>query len=242
MDGAEVIDAGFEQECKRRERKLGRLARSLDVPIDSMTEAQQWVLAMGIQACRFRQGVSRACRAEDTATAMVVLRALVELAINLRWLERDPSANVEKWLAAQYRQQLTTDRKWATERGGLSAVLTATEAAQLTECREALKKRAGWSDHLADRIDKADDVAWILYCVEYFALSSQAHSDRLAFHGFRSIDQADGTHIRPGTDWDPVLVRAWGVRTLAIVLESVSRVCGLGIEQACNPLWNDPVS
>jgi hypothetical protein len=40
--------------------------------------------------------------------------------------------------------------------------------------------------------------------------------------------------------WDPLLVRAWAVRTLAIVLESVSRVCGLEIEHACHPLWNEP--
>ena len=171
---------------------------------------------------------------------MVVLRALVELAINLRWVERDPSANLEKWWAAEYKQLLTTDRKWATARGGLSAVLSEGDIAAMRAVRDDVKSRAGWSDQLFDRIDAADDVAWILYCVEYFALSTQAHSDRHAFRGFRSVSEADGTHIRPGSDWAPLLVRAWAVRTLAIVLESVSRVCDLGIDQACHPLWNDP--
>jgi hypothetical protein len=235
-----MIDAGFLQECGRRERKLERLARRLDVPVEGMTREQQWVLAMGLQACRFRRGAARACRAHDAATAMVVVRALVELAINLRWVERDPTLNLEKWWAAEYKQLIATDRKWAIARAGLAGVLSEDDIAAMTAHRDDVKKRAGWSDQLFDRIDAGDDVAWQMYCVEYFALSSQAHSDSHAFRGFRSVMRADGTHIVPSSDWDPVLVRAWAVRTLAIVLESVSRVCGLGIDQACHALWNDP--
>jgi hypothetical protein len=155
-------------------------------------------------------------------------------------VERDPAPNLEKWWAAQYKQVLATDRNWATGRGGLAAVLSAIDIEAIKTYQAEVRKRAGWSDHLADRIDPEDDVAWRLYRVEYFALSLPVHSDSHAFRGFRSVTRADGTHILPGSEWDPVLVRAWAVRTLAIVLESVSRVCGLGIDQACHQLWNDP--
>ena len=228
------------------EQRIDALAARLDVPVDSMTWQQRAVLSMGLHGVALYRGIRRECMAGEPATAQIVHRVLMELAITLRWIKADPSLRVRLWLADDDRRRLLDEQHFlraANLKGsGHERIFPPAEIQQIGRDIAEARADAGLGPKepllppLEARIEPGDDVALQAYYGQYTTLNWNVHSRARAFVDHRQVNESDGTHIRASSIGEPALIRAWSTLTLAMALEAVSSVCTLGLEDEVQAL------
>ena len=78
------------------------------------------------------------------------------------------------------------------------------------------------------------DHLWEVYNIAYRTLSASTHAGALSFVRDEIRLRRDGTHLAPRAPWDGWSLRALGVPTITMLLATVSRQVGLGVEAECD--------
>lgn len=235
----------FEEVLEQAEIELGRLVEKLDPLVIGMSVEQQIVLAIGRHADELYAGVQRECEAGEVATAMVLLRPVVEDAILVRWIERDLPLHGEMWQAEDRRNQLAgaaAFEELRRRRGRPLSVFPSADAEAMKDDIKAIRRKAVAKHEpinpnmgsllpaIEQMVDKTDNALWEAYQIAYRSLSPYTHSGGRAFTGYRYDSRPDGIHLVVGHDWTPLQIKGLAATTFLMILESVSRVCGLGFE------------
>ena len=236
------------------ERELESMAKRLEVSLDRMTPAQVEALALTHHAADLYRAVRRECTADAVAAAMVILRSLVELALNLRWAEPDPLLRLRMWRADLLRIQLEDaadlERLAAQRKRPPVPVFTAQQVTEFQ--REIALARADARGQgqkvgatkgpmlptLSDRVDLNDQVRWEAYRIAYPSLSGQTHVTPAAIAGYVLVEQSDGAHLLPGVPMPALTVRSLAATIFAMALEAGSKICGLGFEATAEEVRN----
>jgi hypothetical protein len=236
------------------ERELESLDKHIDVSLVGMTTPQIDALALTTHAVDLYRSVRRECAADAAAPAMVILRSLVELALNLRWVEPDPPLRLRMWRAEHLLNVL--DEAGAFERLATKrkrppvSVFTAEQVAQLDQEIAQTRADARAQGHnvgkikgpmlptLLDRIDPNDNASWEAYRVAYASLSGQTHVSPAAISGYTFVGKVDGAHLLPGVPMPAFTVRSLAAATFAMALEAGSKICGLGFEAKAEDIRN----
>jgi len=236
------------------ERELESLAKQLDVSLAQMTAPQVEALALTNHAVELYRAVRRECAADAPAPAMVILRSLVELALNLRWVEPDPLLRLRMWRADHLRNQLDDaddlEQLAAQRNRPRVPVFTAQQVADFGGEISLARADARAQGHnvgatkgpmlptLWDRIDMNDNASWEAYRIAYASLSGQTHVTPAAIAGYTFVAQVDGAHLSPGVPMPAFGVRSLAATTFAMALEAGSKICGLGFEARAEEIRN----
>lgn len=222
---------------------------ALDVPIDGRPGEQTTAIALGLRGTElYRAAVDLAGRHPNAAQAL--LRALVEVAILARWIEGNPALRVRLWLAEDDRNRLTATEGYESwvQRRGLSAVDVfepSTERAMRAdiEAARATGRRAGEPvperGHVLPTLEAMARTApelWEAYHLAYRVLSPWTHAAGRSLVGDELERRGDGTHLRAGRAYGEDATVALAVGTMFLVLETVSRQLGLGLEAEAAPI------
>jgi len=219
-----------------------------------MAPEQVLVLSLCRHAVDLYEAVRRECAADSGAAAMVILRSLLELALNLRWVETDPTLRLRMWRADYVRKDLDDARaieRLAVQRKRPAVpVFTAQQVADLELEISSARDEARAQGHnvgatkgpilptLADRVDESDNASWEAYRVAYASLSGQTHVTPAALAGYGYVAQVDGAHLRPAPPMPILGVRSLAATVLAMALEAGSKICGLGFEAKAEAIRN----
>jgi hypothetical protein len=221
-------------------------------------------IGLGRHAEELCRGVLRECDAGALAPAAVVLRALVDAAILLRWLEQDPAWHMKRWSAEDDRHRLLAakaavelrrrrgrppgDPPFSVEETRVMKEHIADVQRRLDEETEGRWPRPSGQRKRAQDVrlvppidqmrDPKDNALWESYEIVYRLLSSHVHASLGAMDGHALEERPDGLHIIPGQLWKPDELRGLAVPAFALALASVSRQAGLGIEETCDRLRN----
>jgi hypothetical protein len=249
-----VKSATFRDVLVLGERELESFAKRLDVSLSQMGPEKIEALALTNHAVDLYRAVRRECAADAAAPAMVILRSLVELALNLRWVEPDPVLRLRMWRADYLRNQLEDaqdlERLAVLRKGTSVSVFTAQQVAELEQEILLARADARAQGHkvgatrgpmlptLADRIDVNDNASWEAYRVAYASLSGQTHVTPAAIAGYQYVARVDGAHLRPAAPMPPLGVRSLAATTFAMALEAGSKICGLGFEAKAEEVRN----
>jgi len=232
--------------------ELDKIAERFDVPIDEKSPEILAAIGLALHTRQVFRAVIRDCSTGDIPTAMLSLRALVEAAILIRWIEVSPLRHYEVWHAEGERQRLTAAKAWDemcrrrgwqrrrpplfTEQGAeeISRSVRRARANAVahgeplrikgTECLPTIERMAH---------DTNDTAIWEAYEVVYRIASPWAHVSERVLVGYQLEPRADGTHAVPSVFWTDRSIRCVAVPAFAIFLGSASRICGLGVEREC---------
>jgi hypothetical protein len=249
-----VKSATFRDALVLGERELELLAKRLDVSLAQMRPEQVAALALTHHAVDLYRAVRRECAVDAAGPAMVILRSLVELVLNLRWVEPDPLLRLRMWRADHLRNQLEDakdlERLAVQRKRAPVPVFTAQQVVELEREISLARADARSQGHkvgatkgpmlptLADRLDANDNVSWEAYRVAYASLSGQTHVTPAAIAGYQFVARLDGAHLLPSAPMPAFTVRSLAATVLATALEAGSRICGLGFEAKAEEIRN----
>ena len=227
------------------EARLEQLGSALDVTGPS-TPFGIVALGFGHRARSLWLGLGHAAAGPSHASMQVILRAIVEMTILLPWLAKDPELHPRLWTAEGERHILAMLRGAPRNAGprlaaGLAQVGTAERVAEFEQTVEAARRDAltarvrgvgrGGSlvPNLAEMVEAVDTPAVReAYGIAYSYLSGFTHS------GARSLGvhvTSDGVVLDDGPPEDTRGDRTLAAIAYAMLLELVSGIAGLGIEE-----------
>lgn len=175
---------------------------------------------------------------------------MLDVTMLARWIEGDPPLRVRLWMAEDDRGRLasvTGYERYAKRRGQRPEVLfTAEQSKQMREEIEAARraglaagvplKSAGSVLPTGEQMAQDVDNLWELYNIGYRTLSPLSHADARSFSSDKFVKRRDGIHLEHEPPFDEVALRALAVTTVCMLLATVSRQTGLGIESAADKI------
>jgi hypothetical protein len=215
--------------------RVERLVRALDVPIDGLPGAAAAAVGLGMRAGDLYESIRHAGSADGTA-ATILVRPIVEIAIVIRWIERDPNTRVRLWLAEDDRQRLLLEervvemhrRRGATLGPVLDPPIRAAIQREIDQVRALTSRRRGpLLPSLEEMMADAAPDLWEAYEVAFRATSPAVHSAPRSMTNDRLEHRPDGMHLVPGTAWDPRSTEELATAVLCAVIEAVSRLARL---------------
>ena len=240
------------------ESELDRLADKLDVPIDGRSIPCVVVLGIARQAFVMYRGLRREAAAEPLGiTGPTMLRSVVEAAILIRWIEDAPALRVDMYMAEDDRHRLAAAepfRKFrarrATSVSGPVFTVTATAAmtANVADARaralaasEPIRKSGSVTPTVeAMALSTGDSAMWEAYEVIYRVSSPWTHLSGGSLAHHRVESRPDGSHLVVDGGYKDPALRAMAAPSIAHLLGSTSRICGLGIEVEART-WQDAI-
>jgi hypothetical protein len=227
-----------------------RLAGQLDVPVDRLEEPAVIALGFGLRGRQLFRSILKA-RPADATAAEVVVRALIELTILTRWIEDDPLARIELWIAEDSRLRLLIAERIGEMRGrrgqprppAFEPARAAEHRAVVAKARKAAKDGGGTGKgSLLPRIeDMAKEIPdlWELYEIAYRGSSTSTHTAAMSM-GKNTFEQRDdGVYLVPNAAWGHEATTAMAAMAFLVLIETVSRQVGLGLErEACEARMN----
>ncbi len=245
-----VADPTYEDLVLLAEDRLVALGSGLDRPLSGATEAAAVAIGLGMQAALVYEGVRQACAAGSTTSAMIIVRALIEVTILLRWIEADRELHVRMWLAEDDRQRILAAEAFTElrTRRGLDPIVILTDD-EVTAMRatannvrtEARRRR----EHLGDagavmpsieHMARTTDDLWEAYSVVYRVASPWTHTGGRALSGHRIEARVDGPHLVPENGWTGMSIRALAAPAFAMALASASRQAGLALHSEADSI------
>jgi hypothetical protein len=246
------LERRFEDVLSCAERRLLELAAALDVPIDGRSPESVLVLGVTRQAAEVYAVLRRECLLGETTSALVLVRAVVEAMILTRWLELDPGLHVALYQADDDERRLTAAKRWeelVQRRGNPLAkpVFAPQAAASMRDQIAIVRRRArdagrkvgerGLLPPLEQMATETHDTAvWEGYQGIYRLVSPWTHFGGRSLVGHAFERRADGVHLSITAAYDPLSVRSIAAPSVAILLGSASRQCGLAIESECRAI------
>ncbi len=239
----------FDDALTAAEHRLLELADGLDVPIEGKGRECALAIGLGLHARDLYRGLLRECATGGIATAMVTLRSLVEAAILVRWIEKDPPLHVDMYFAEDDRQRLAgaiafdelrRRRSWPNREPVFPAELDRDMRTEIRRVRdrarragEPVREQGAVLPHVEQMADVNDTALWEAYQVVYRIVSPWTHVGGRALVGHLLESRPDGTHVVPGALWTAASIKAIAAPAVAILIGGVSRICGLGVDGEC---------
>lgn len=238
------------REVLAAERALPGLAGALDTPLARLgTEERVVAIGLGLRGWSLYRGFRHALSGPSVLAAHIDLRAVLDVAILARWMEDDPELRVRLWFAEDQRDRLRGGElvaEFLRRRGRPPTAPSPNWDPEAMEAEIRSAREAGLAAGLPlprngrrclptieQMVQTVPDL-WELYHVAYRHLSPVQHAGGRSFVGDTVEDRADGSYLRPGTPFAAPGLRALSVPALCLLLASVSRQAGLGIEAACD--------
>ena len=235
---------------RRAEQELETLLSTLDQP-RPLTRDQAVVMGLALRGQRLYGAIRVLCRRGEWDSAAILLRALVEVTMLARWVEANPPLHVEMWLAEDERDMangLEVVERLAVVRG-LANPITAADRVRIGEARaevkairmtaeaagEAVRGSGSLIPNGPEMVKAVPDLA-DLYGVIYTRLTPTVHAGGRSFVMDRIETTAAGLRVRPGAPFQDSVLRTLSAPTLAFLLATVSRQCGLNIEAAATQI------
>jgi hypothetical protein len=238
------------REVLAAEKRLPALAASLELPIERLSGHPPFVaVGLGRRGWTLYRGFRHALSGPTpTIAADVDLRALLDVTILARWIEDDPELRIRLWMAEDDRHRLTAWEKateFAERRERASPPAPpwdeAEERAALAAARQHARKagipipRDGRVLPDLERMVQAVPDLWELYHIGYRVLSPMTHAGGRSFTGDKIVKRRDGLHyLELGVPFDQPTLRSIAIPAVCMLLASVSRQAGLGIEEECD--------
>ena len=239
------------------ERELDRLADRLDVALEGRSGACAVVLGIARQAFEVYRGLRREAIADPLGiTGTILLRSLVDAAILVRWIEGNPALRVEMYFAEADRELLASAEGWRrfrTVRHGDTAPVfdAAREAAMRANTKDVRERARKAGESIGEEgrlLPSAETMAMATgdtamleaYQVLYRVSSPWTHSGATALAPHRVVRRPDGVHLVVDGPYRGSHLRALTFPSMAHLLGSASRICGLGLEGEAR-LWQDAI-
>lgn len=218
------------------------------------------MVVLGIARQAFE--VYRGLRREATANALgitgpILLRSLADAAILLRWIQDNPPLRVEMYFAEDDRQRLAAAepfRRFRARRGtDAGPVYPAAREAAMRANVADVRRRARVAGEPVGAVrgpllpaaetmalSTGDSAMWEAYEVIFRVSSPWAHLSGTALSSHRIEHRRDGPHLVVEGAYRGVYLRAMACPSMAHLLGTASRICGLGIEGEAR-LWQDAI-
>ena len=230
------------------EERIQALVASLDRPVEGLV--QPCALTMGIarQAGAVHRDLMTLCASNRLTSPVILLRPIVEAAILVRWIEVDPQPHSDMYFAEDDRQRLSSApafvefrRRRGTPMSG--PVFTREVEVAMRKGVTAVKEGAIAAGKITKKSNRVlpliqdmakatdDSAIWEGYEVIYRVVSPWTHVGGRALSHYEPEIRSDGTHLVPVPPYDGQAIRALTAPTMLVLLGSVGRICGLGIER-----------
>jgi hypothetical protein len=244
--------ARIPREVLAAEKRLPALAAALELPIERLSGQPAFVAAgLGRRGWTLYRGFRHALSGPTpTIAAAVDLRALLDVTILTRWIEDDPQLRIRLWFAEDDRHRLNGEKaikEFSKRRGQPPPPPPDDDPAEVRAEIDAVRQE-GRAAGVAlpkegrvlpdlERMAHAVDHLWELYHIAYRILSPIVHAGGRSFTGDRIVRRQDGLrYLELGVPFDEASLRALAVPAICMLLASVSRQAGLGIETECDEM------
>jgi hypothetical protein len=257
MDEADVETARRRVNFSDIEQRLLELSAQLDRPIDGMPSESVLVLGLARQAIGVYRGVLREADADGVTAATILVRAIAEAVILVRWIELDPGLHAAMYQAEDHRQSLAAaggmekfKRRQSQPVGDpvFSPEVVAEKNAEMRRVRALAQKASepiGDKGALLPQVQQMaertkDPDIQTAYDVLYRFTSASTHFGGRSLTGHRFERRSDDSVylvVKPHTDSETTKTIAASL--VAVLISSASRVCGFGIETEADAILAD---
>lgn len=248
LAGMVKMSPAFVDALSYAEERIQALVASLDRPIEGLAQPGALTLGIARQAGAVHRDLITLCASNRLTSPVILVRPIVEAAILVRWIEVDPQPHTDMYFAEDDRQRLSSvpafvefRRRRGTPMSGpvFSPDVEAEMRKGVTDVKAAaiaagkITKKSNRVLPLIQDMAKAtgDSAIWEGYQVIYRVASPWTHFGGRAMSHYEPETRSDGTHLVPAPPYDGLAIRGLTAPTMLVLLGSVSRICGLGIER-----------
>lgn len=221
---------------------------ALDAPIRYFSDEALQAIEIGRRGRDLYRAIGAIESLHPTA-ALILARAVTEVAILAGWVEQKPSEHLELWRAEADRVTLASLGRFNRYLGRMGADAPRTDRNQNALARKRVAEARATAKGLGhperssllpslEEMAAGDADVWDGYQLIYRMLSHEIHSAAGALGTPRLENRRDGTHLVSGESWPSGTAIQMATPQVVNLMVSVSRLGHLGLHDRLTTLWD----